>query len=99
MTAFTFLKRFDSRVSDATKKCSLHHSINHTLQNAIRFKGVEKREGESFGGTGTNSASQCCLLPGHRLNKVVIDAKLRTVACVILLYMNSNSCTVSGAHY
>ena len=80
------------RASSGTKKCPIHQSTNHTLQECKRFQGMLTSEKEKV--VEEHKLCLCCLLPGHRLSKCrsknIIDARFKTVPCVIMpLYMKS----------
>ena len=55
------------RTSYGTKKCPIHQSTNHTLQECKSFKGMSTSEKEKV--VEEHKLCLCCLLPGHRLSK------------------------------
>ena len=54
------------RASYGTKKCPIHQSTNHTLQECKSFKGMSTSEKEKV--VEEHKLCLCCLLPGHRLS-------------------------------
>ena len=55
------------RASYGAKKCPIHQSTNHTLQECKSFKGMSTSEKEKV--VEEHKLCLCCLLPGHRLSK------------------------------
>ena len=55
------------RTSYGTKRCPIHQSTNHTLQECKSFKGVLSSEKVKV--VEEHKLCLCCLLPGHRLSK------------------------------
>lgn len=55
------------RTSCRTKRCSIHQSTNHTLQECKRFKGMLPNEKVKV--VEEHKLCLCCLLPGHRVSK------------------------------
>ena len=68
-----------SRSSYRTKKCSIHQSTNHSLQECKSFKGMLTSEKEKV--VEEHKLCLCCLLPGHRLSKCRSKNRCRVENC------------------
>ena len=65
--------------SYGTKKCPIHQSTNHSLQECKSFKGMLTSEKEKV--VEEHKQCLCCLLPGHRLSKCRGKNKCRVENC------------------
>ncbi|XP_068695921.1 uncharacterized protein [Montipora foliosa] len=67
------------RASCGTRKCPIHQSTNHTLQECKRFQGMLTSEKEKV--VEEHKLRLCCLLPGHRLTKCRSKNRCKVESC------------------
>ena len=68
------------RASCGTKKCPIHQSTNHTLQECKRFQGMTSEKEKVVE---EHKLCLCCLLPGHRLSKCRSKNRYKVENCVM----------------
>ena len=67
------------RVPQLTKKCPVHNSTSHALEECRKFKEFPSLEKEKLGEKHKHCLS--CLLPGHRLNKCNAKNRCKVEGC------------------
>ena len=64
-----------------TKKCPVHNSTSHTLEECNQFKELPTLEKEKL--VEEHKLCLSCLLPGHRLNKCNAKNRCKVEGCAM----------------